>query len=73
MAAREHYKIRVVCKGCGEVATVTLSEEDHPYIKTERGLGRAIDAVEGDFSARTENVKDVVVHCNRCGRDTLWE
>jgi len=71
MAAREHYKVKIACQGCGAVAMLVISEEDHPYVKR---LDRAIDSVEGDFTARLEGRHDdVFVHCNKCGQDTEWK
>lgn len=72
MAARDRYEAKVTCEGCGEVAALGLSEEDHPYIKSKDDLDRTIEYVKGDFTARLKNAFDVVVRCNQCGRETEW-
>jgi hypothetical protein len=72
MAALDRYTQEVKCQGCGAVATLHMAEENHPYIKTSSDIGRRIESVDGDFTARMKNPTDAVVHCNACGTDTDW-
>jgi len=69
MSALDRYERKVTCQGCGEVATLGISENDYPFMKR---LDRKVEYVSDGFTAKMKNEKDIAVHCNRCGQDTEW-
>jgi hypothetical protein len=68
MGTRDHYTKVFRCAGCGAVARGKLSE-DHRRVGDSQNPGRAIVAVEGDFTARMKDERTLTVHCNTCGSD----
>ncbi len=63
MAARDRYKVDVMCPACGNTGVLHLSEDDHPYM---RKLHREADAITGSFTASMLNDADVQITCNEC-------
>ena len=63
MAARDRYTIDLKCEKCGEVGSLHVSEEDHPFMSS---LDRAIDKVEGKFAAQMKGKVQVSVTCTNC-------
>ena len=63
MAARDRYKVEVVCPGCGSKGVLHISEDDYPFM---RKLHRAVDRTEGGFTAEADHNGEVSVAC-ACG------
>jgi len=66
MAARDRYKIDVICPKCGEKGVLHVSENDYPFM---RRLDKAIDSVEGNFSANMLSESDIQLTCGNCGEN----
>ena len=64
MAARERYDITVTCPKCTQQGVFELSEDDHPYIRNPH---RAVEKIDGDFTAEVENGRSLLVRCTACG------
>lgn len=66
MAARDRYKREIECPKCNEKGVLHISEDDYPFMKK---LHRAVDGVDGDFSAAMQGEFDVKVTCKACGHE----
>ena len=63
MASRDRFVHEVSCTACGNKGSVQISEDDYPFMRNPH---RAIDRVEGPFTADVDGDNVVHVTC-KCG------
>lgn len=68
MAARDRYQRQIECPECNAKGVLHLSEDDYPFMKK---LHRAVDEVEGDFTASMSGEVDIELRCNACGHEFI--
>ena len=64
MSTREHLSYFITCLRCGNEGELHVSEDDYPFI---RNSNRAVEEVDGEFTAEViagENVLVTCLHCN---------
>lgn len=65
MAARDRYTSEVTCPECGNKGILHISENDYSFM---RNLRRAVDRVEGEFTAEVDRDNRIHVTC-KCGHE----
>ena len=63
MSSREEFYFFVTCLRCGNQGELNVSEDDYPFM---RNPNRAVEAVDGKFSAEVIDGRNVVVTCLVC-------
>lgn len=64
MAARDRYESKILCPGCSQAGALSISEDDHPYMKNPH---REVDSIDGEFSASVTDGIKIKIKCNLCG------
>jgi len=68
MAVRDRNKLQIECPECKEKGILHISEDDHPYMKS---FNRAVDIVEGKFTADMKGEHDIKITCLACGHEFI--
>ncbi|TMO87684.1 hypothetical protein CWC12_10420 [Pseudoalteromonas ruthenica] len=66
---RERYPVQIKCGECKQEGTLTISENDYPFM---RNLDRAVRVKHGEFEAHMINDDDAQVTCLSCGNKFTW-
>jgi hypothetical protein len=63
MSTREHFSYFITCIRCGNEGELCVSEDDYPFM---RNPNRAVEEVEGEFTAEVIDGQTVQVTCQLC-------
>ena len=71
MAARKRHSVGLECPDCGKTGTLSVSEEDSPFM---RDLRFSVDGITEGFtvSEKGRNLAETEVVCNDCKVVVLW-
>ena len=63
MSTREQFSYFITCIRCGNEGELHISEDDYPFM---RNPNRAVEEVEGEFTAEVIDGQTVQVTCQLC-------
>lgn len=68
MASRDRYTTKIKCPKCSGEGFLHISEDDYPFMKK---LHRAVDKIEGDFTAAMHGESEIEILCKSCGESFI--
>lgn len=63
MSTREEFSYFITCLRCGNQGELNVSEDDYPFM---RNPNRAVEEIDGEFTAEVIDGVKIVVTCQRC-------